>query len=186
MCAWRSPANLREMTMKQKKFVLYPVLAIALVLACLGLGGCVDDEPDEPANYPVAGIWHAVAAWQEENNVKLGGYTYHIVNDYQIDFYFDFREDGAILKKTISHMNGNLVPTDNDEWNIFNETWTVKGNVLTLSSGKRYVIVDDEFDDVFPSKNILLRYKKQAPAVDNDQGDAQGKSAILQGTTTVL
>ncbi len=150
--------------MKRKKILLVLTLVIAIVLGSLCFVACGDDEDDD--NYPVEGIWHAVAAWQNETKFTLGGQTTKIIDNYKVDFYFDFRADGSVLKKSVAYINDHILHTDNEEWNIFNVTWSVKGNVITLSSGKKFVIVDDEFDDVFPAQNILLRYKKEAATDD--------------------
>ncbi len=162
--------------MKQKKILLVLTVVVAIAFGCLCFVGCGDDEEN---NYPVAGIWHAVATWQEESTFTLGGQTTVIIENYKVDFYFDFRPDGSILKKNIVSINDHIMHTDNEEWNIFNLTWSVKGNVITLSSGRQYVIVDDEFDDTFPAKNILLRYKKESS--EDDQNSETSKNAsILQ------
>ena len=144
--------------MKQKKILLFLTLGVVIVLGCLCFVACGDDEED---CYPVEGIWHAIVVWQQTNKFTLGGQTYQITDNYQIDFYFDFRPDGSILKKAVTTINDHIMHTDNEEWNIFNATWSVKGNVITLSSGRQFAIVDDEFDDTFPAQNILLRYKKE-------------------------
>lgn len=164
LCSARlSSKFLREMTaMKRKKILLFLALAIVIACGCLSFVACGKDKD----NYPVEGVWHAVAAWQEESTFTFGGYTSRIIDNYKIDLYFDFRADGSILKKSVASINDHVMHTDNEEWNIFNLTWSVKGNVITLSSGKQFVIVDDEFDDIFPAKNILLRYKKEA--TEND------------------
>lgn len=150
--------------MLQKKILLFLTLLIAIVFGCGCFVACVDDADN---NYPIVGVWHAVATWREEQTFTLGGYTSKIIDNYKVDFYFDFREDGAVMKKSVIAINDRVMHTDNEEWNSLNLTWSIKGNILTLSSGKQYVIVDDEFDDVFPAKNILLRYKKES-ATESD------------------
>lgn len=151
--------------MKQKKKLLIPALTIVMAVSCLCFAACGKDDVDD--NYPVAGVWHAVATWREDNTFTLGGQNYRIIDDYQVDFYFDFRPDGSVMKKSIIRVNNSIMHTDNEEWNILNVTWSVKGNVITLSSGIKFVIVDDEFDDTFPAKNILLRYKKEETPEDD-------------------
>lgn len=162
--------------MKQRKVLLSLTLAVAIAFGCLCFAACGGEKED---NYPVAGIWHAVAAWKEDTTITLGGMTSRIIDKYNVDFYFDFREDGSILKKSIVTVNNYVMHTDNEEWNIFNVTWSVKGNVITLSSGKQFVIVDDEFDDVFPAKNILLRYKKEA-AEESEENAAKANKVGFQ------
>ena len=151
--------------MKGKKILSVVTTVVVIVLGILCCVACIDDDEKEN-NYDVEGIWHAVAAWQEEKTFTLLGKTTTIIDDYKVDFYFDFRADGSVLKKSVAYINDHILHTDNEEWNIFNVTWSVKGNVITLSSGKKFVIVDDEFDDVFPAQNILLRYKKEAATDD--------------------
>ena len=164
--------------MKQKKFLLVLILVIAIAFGSLCFVACGDDEEDN--NYPVVGVWHAVATWQEDNTFTLGGQTHRIIDNYKVDFYFDFREDGSILKKNIVTVNDYVMHTDNEEWNIFNVTWSVKGNVITLSSGKQFVIVDNEFDDTFPAQNILLRYKKESATEDDAENAANSNASNLQ------
>ncbi len=57
-------------------------------------------------------------------------------------------------------MNGIEWKDDFTDWVILNITWTVSGNVITLSSGKQYVIVDDQFDDMYTG-NKILHYIKE-------------------------
>ena len=164
--------------MKRKKILLVLTLVIAIVLGSLCFVACGDDEDDN--NYPVEGIWHAIATWREDNTITLLGQTHRIIEDYKVDFYFDFRADGSVMKKSVISINDRILHTDNEEWNILNVTWSVKGNVLTLSSGRKFVIVDDEFDDTFQPRNILLRYKKEAATEDEAKDIANNCAVKMQ------
>ena len=171
-----SPVSLyfygRSQQMKQKRITLLLALTVMSVFVCLCFVACGDDAKND---YPVAGVWHAIAAWREESSFTFGGQVFQMADDYQIDFYFDFRPDGSVLKKSIITIGDYVMHTDNENWNILNVTWSVKNNVITLSSGKQFVIVDDEFDDVLVSKNILLRYKKEGESSQ----DVDSANALL-------
>ena len=169
--------------MKPNKIVLWLACILALVTCCLCFAACGDGKSND---YPVEGVWHAVAAGCEENTFTFGGQTTKIIDNYKVDFYFDFRADGSVMKKNIMSINNYIIHTDNEEWNIFNVTWSVKGNVLTLSSGRQFVIVDDEFDDTFPAKDILLRYKKAAATDDDTNGKTTTDASNLQQSLQTL
>lgn len=118
-------------------------------------------EEVEVIDYPVIGIWHASTSWHEITQSTILGQIHEFDDFYQLDVYFDFREDGTLLNKRTLSMNGIDWEDDLTDWTIVNLTWTVSKNVITLSSGKQYVIVDDQFDDLYPG-NIILHYKKES------------------------
>ena len=130
---------------------------VAFLLAlfiCLGFVACQKPEPTEQIkNYPVAGIWHAQESWHEDNPYNYGGDTY------TIDVYFDFLEDGTLRNRSTLTLNGRLL-SDSD-WIIVNLTWKIQGNIITLSSGKQFIIVDDEFNDIWPSPKLTLHFTKE-------------------------
>ena len=138
---------------KTAKQVVLPILLIILIaLSTTIFVAC----PKQEDNYPVAGIWHARATWHEDSPMNYGGYNY------VLDIYFEFREDGTIRNKRNLKMNDFEVKDDFSDWVILNLTWTVSANTITLSSGKTYVIVDDQFDDIYGSTQIILHYKKES------------------------
>lgn len=136
----------------QMNILILIILMIAIFCILVGCG-------DKPAvsnqdDYPVVGIWHANYSWHEDSSFNYGG------NTYILDVYFDFREDGTLLTKRTLTLNGYSLGDTYNDWVIVNLTWTVKDNVITLSSGKTFVIVDDEFNDMYTNPQVVLRYKK--------------------------
>ena len=138
-----------------------------LFMLILGMGmasACSKNEEveqEETVDYLVVGIWHASTSWHEITQSTILGQVHEFDDLYQLDVYFDFREDGTLLNKRTLSMNGIDWEDDLTDWTIVNLTWTVSKNVITLSSGKQFVIVDDQFDDLYPG-NIILHYKKES------------------------
>ncbi len=131
------------------------VMILIAVISSIALIACTNNEEETENNYPVAGIWHAQATWHEDNPYNYGGDTY------KLDIWFDFREDGTLKNKRTLSLNGHSFNDSYSDWVIVNVTWSVKGNVITLSSGKQYVIVDDEFNDTYSNPKMILHYKKE-------------------------
>lgn len=143
---------------RQWLFVVVSILifSVCMMSACAGQTGQEEEEED----YPVVGIWHASTSWHEITHSNIGGLSHDFDDLYQLDIYFDFREDGTLRNKRTLSMNGIEWKDDFTDWVILNITWTVSGNVITLSSGKQYVIVDDQFDDMYTG-NKILHYIKE-------------------------
>ena len=139
---------------KRKSFVKIFVGLIFFVLITVFFAACTTNTEEPENNYPVVGIWHAQATWHEDNPYNYGGDTY------KLDIWFDFREDGTLRNKRTLSLNGYTFNDSLSDWTIINLTWTVKDNIITLSSGKQYVIIDDEFNDTYPNPQMILRYKK--------------------------
>jgi lipoprotein len=140
---------------KIKNITLAIVVILVAILSSTALVACTDNEEETKNNYPVVGIWHATATWHEDNPYNYGGDTY------KLDVYFDFREDGTLKNKRTLSLNGYSFNDSYSDWVIVNVTWSVKDNVITLSSGKQFVIVDDEFNDTYPNPKMILHYKKE-------------------------
>ena len=134
-----------------KKTVVPVFLLIIISLSTLIFVACPKREDD----YPVAGIWHAHATWHEDSPFNYGG------DNYVLDIYFEFREDGTLRNKRTLTVNDYELKDDFSDWVILNLTWTVNGNIITLSSGKTYVIVDNQFDDTYANPQLILHYKKE-------------------------
>ena len=134
---------------KTKKIILSLLLTITIIFIALIFVACPKDN-----SYPVVGVWHATASWHEDSPYNYKGYNY------VLDVYLEFREDGTIRNKRTLSVNGNMISDDFSDWVIVNATWSVTDNIITLSSGKKYVIVDDEFNDTYPNPQIILHYKK--------------------------
>ena len=134
---------------KIKKITMSLLLTVAIIFTTLILVACPQNN-----NYPVVGVWHATASWHEESPYNYNGY------DYVLDVYIEFRDDGTIRNKRTLSINGNMLSDEFSDWVIVNATWSVSENVITLSSGKKYVIIDDEFNDTYPNPQIILHYKK--------------------------
>lgn len=131
------------------------IVTLLIVIIASTFVACTDEPKETENNYPVVGIWHAQATWHEDNPYNYGGDTY------KLDIWFDFREDGTLRNRRTLSLNGYTFNDSYSDWIIVNVTWSVKGNVITLSSGKQYVIVDDEFNDTYPNQ-IILHYKKES------------------------
>lgn len=140
---------------KFKKPILTFIVVLLVVMIASSFVACTDDPEETDDNYPVVGIWHAQATWHEDNPYNYGGDTY------KLDIWFDFREDGTLKNKRTLSLNGYSFNDSYSDWVIVNVTWSVKGNVISLSSGKQYVIVDDEFNDTYPNPQMILHYKKE-------------------------
>lgn len=135
----------------KRKFVISVSLFI-LLLTTVAFSACGANS--ETKNYPVEGVWHAHATWHKDTPYNYGGYNY------TLDLYYDFRSDGMFKYKMLLILNDNIEITNTD-WCIANITWTVEGNVIKFSNGKKqYVIVDDQFDDEFPNPRMTVHYKK--------------------------
>lgn len=142
--------------MFKSRKVVFPFFATLLIVIIASFFvACTDDTEETRNNYPVVGIWHAQATWHEDNPYNYGGDTY------KLDIWFDFREDGALGTKRTLSLNGYTFNYSYSDWFIVNVTWSVKENVITLSSGKQYVIVDDEFNDIYSDPKMILHYKKE-------------------------
>lgn len=139
---------------KKVTFSFITVLLFVLIIANFFIA-CNDVSEETENNYPVVGVWHAQATWHEDTPYNYGGYTYKLNN------WFDFREDGTLKNKRTLSLNGHTFNDHYSDWTIVNATWSVKGNVITLSSGKQYVIIDDEFNDTYPNPQIVLHYQKE-------------------------
>ncbi len=139
---------------KKKSIVKIFIGLICVILYTSFFVGCSPNTEEPENNYPVAGIWHAQATWHEDNPYNYGGDTY------KLDIWFDFREDGTLRNKRTLSLNGYTFSDSLSDWTIINLTWTVKDNIITLSSGKQYVIIEDEFNDTYPNPQMILRYKK--------------------------
>ncbi len=137
----------------KKKFIINVSIFILLLLTTVAFTACSKKDA-EPKNYPVEGIWHAHATWHRDNPYNYGG------DNYTLDLYYDFHSDGTFKYKALLILNDNIEITNTD-WCIANITWTVEGNVIKFSNGKKqYVIVDDQFDDEFPNPRMTVHYKK--------------------------
>ena len=131
------------------------ILSVAVLLSCGAiLLGCDTDKEKQDDNYPVAGIWHAGYVWHEDNPYNYGGDTY------RIDIWMEFRDDSTMKIKQMMKLNGHIM-NDNSDWIILNMTWTVNKNIITLSSGKQYVIIDDTFNDTYPGLGTVLHCTKE-------------------------
>ena len=127
------------------------LLVLTILVLLLVLAACPKND-----DYPVVGIWHAHASWHEDNPYNYNG------DNYELDIYFEFREDGTLRNKRTLTWNGIELGDDFSDWVIVNLTWTVSGNTITLSSGKTYVIIDDEFNDTYTNPKLILHYKKES------------------------
>ena len=130
--------------------ILYFIF-IALIFSIVCLCGCKDNEEEELLNYPVIGIWHAHNEIKQNNPYNYGGDTI------TYDFYFEFAENNVIKNRIIINLNNRLL--SDTGWVIANETWSVNKNVITFSNGRKFVITDDEFDDLY--NNMIIRYFKE-------------------------
>ena len=149
---------LEEKMKKVRKWFLS--ILFIFILGMVMLSACSGNERQEGTDYPVVGIWHASASWHEITQSTILGQIHEFDDVYQLDVYFDFREDGTLLNKRRLSMNGIDWEDDLTDWTIVNLTWTVSKNVIKLSNGKHYVIVDNQFDDLYPG-NIILHYIKE-------------------------
>lgn len=140
---------------KSRKVVFSFIATLLIVIIASSFIACTDDTEETENNYSVVGVWHAQATWHEDNPYNYGGDTY------KLDIWFDFREDGTLKNKRTLSLNGYTFNDSYSDWVIVNATWSVKENVITLSSGKQYVIVDDEFNDTYPNPKMILHYKKE-------------------------
>lgn len=146
--------------MKKTGQWIFAILFI-LIFGMSMTSACSKNEEQEGiANYPVVGIWHASTSWHEITQYTILGKIHEVDDLYQLDVYFDFREDGTLLNKRTLSMNGIDWEDDLTDWTIMNLTWTVAENIITLSNGKQYVIVDNQFDDLYPG-NKILHYIKE-------------------------
>ena len=141
--------------MAKSKNLFSFITTLLIIMIIFSFTGCTDEPEEKEENYPVVGIWHAQATWHEDNPYNYGGDTY------KLDIWFDFREDGTLKNKHTLSLNGYTFNDSYSDWVIVNVTWSVKGNVITLSSGKQYVIVADEFNDTYPNPKMILRYQKE-------------------------
>lgn len=117
---------------------------------------CTKVSVEQKMNYDVVGVWYAQATWHEDNPYNYGGDTY------TLEIWFDFREDGTLRSKRTLSLNGYQFEDDYSNWVIVNLTWSVDKNIITLSSGKQYVIVDDEFNDTYTNPQMILHYRKKS------------------------
>lgn len=126
---------------------------LVLVFACITVG-CDNADEETPAvqNYPVQGTWRAEVTWHEENPYNYGGDTY------VLEMLFDFLEQGVVKNRMTLQLN-NYTLSDSG-WITLNLTWQVEGNVITLSSGKQFVIYDDCFNDIYPNPRMILYFYK--------------------------
>ena len=142
---------------KVKKAILI-FTAILIVITAVCSVACTDDIDNTEKtkdDYDVAGIWHAQATWHEDSPYNYNGYTF------KLDIWFDFKQDGTLKTKRTLSINGYSFEDSLSDWTIVNATWSVEGNVIKLSSGKQFVIVDDEFNDTYPDPQMILRYRKE-------------------------
>ena len=138
-----------------KKFLLMTVLAFFSVIMVLSFGACnKQKEETEEADYPVVGLWHAHEEWLDED--PYGRYDGDYVT---LDVYYEFFEDGTLRNRLSSTLNGRTL--SDTGWVIFNGSWSVEKNVITLSSGRQFVIIDDEFNDIYPKPKMTLHFFKE-------------------------
>lgn len=140
-----------------KKKLAFIVFAFMLAVVTLSVGAC--KEQDEDTNYHVAGIWHAHAEWHVDNSYNYGG------DNFTLDVYYEFNEDST-LRNRLS-MTLNTRPFSDTGWVIFNGSWEVNKNTITLSSGKQFVIIDDEFNDTYPNPKMILHFFKKDMSEEN-------------------
>lgn len=67
-----------------------------------------------------------------------------------------------LLNKRTLSMNGIDWEDEYTDWVILNLKWSVSENVITLSSGKKFVINNNKFDDIYPNPQKVLHFKKES------------------------
>lgn len=134
----------------------YKCLTLALVFITVGIlfTSCGTDASQTKTeyDYPVEGIWHTHANWEKE-------FGYNVISTFDLDIYFNFIKGGVVKVKTVLARNG--VAMNDDDWAIADYTWSVEGNVIFLSTGKQYIIYDDEFNDIWPDPWLVLHFRKE-------------------------
>lgn len=133
-----------------KKFLVTSACVFAILISAslfIACGGAAEAE-----DYPVEGIWLAEATWQVDNPYNYGGDTY------KLQVYFDFLEQGVVKYRSSITYNGRLA--SDTGWVVLNMTWSVDGNVISFSSGKKFVISDDCFNDTYSNPEMILYFYK--------------------------
>lgn len=103
-------------------------------------------------NFTVIGVWTATESWHQNSSLNYGG------NDYVLTVSYDFQENNVVQSRTVLKMNGKVIR--DTEWIILNSTWAANDNVITLSNGKKFVIANEEFNDLWSNPQIVLHFKK--------------------------
>ena len=137
------------------KRYLFVLLSAILTIMMLSFGACSKEQEEEVPDYPVVGVWHAHEEWHEDDP-----YNRYDGDDLTLDVYFEFFADGT-LRNRLS-MTLNKIPISDTGWVIFNGSWSVEKNVITLSSGRQFVIIDDEFNDTYPKPKMILHFFKES------------------------
>lgn len=135
-----------------KKFLLASVGVFAILVSVSLFMACADGAEIEAEDYQVEGIWLAEATWQVDNPYNYGGDTY------ELQVYFDFQEQGVVKYRSSITYNGRLA--SDTGWVVLNMTWSVDGNVISLSGGKKFVISDDCFNDTYSNPEMVLYFYK--------------------------
>ena len=127
-------------------------LLFTLIISFVFLSACKKEEEEIPVvdNYDVVGVWYAMNSWHQDNPYNYGGDTY------KMEAWMEFFEDGTIKDRVSMTLNG--VKLSDTNWVIANYTYDVCENEIILSSGKSYIIVNDQFDIVYD--NMVFHYKK--------------------------
>lgn len=136
----------------KKKLITFGLSILILLCLTAVMSACGDDKK-ESSDYNVTGIWHARETWHEDSPYNYGGYNF------ELNVWFEFCEGGAMRNRV--SLTANDKTMSDTGWVIFNGTWSVEGNKITLSSGKTYMIVDDEFNDTYPNPKMILHFYKE-------------------------
>ena len=134
--------------MRFKKLTLFFVLIISSVFFC----ACKKEDEEIPVvnDYDVIGVWYASYSWHQDNPYNYGGDTY------KMEAWMEFFEDGTTKDRSAMSLNG--VKLSDTDWVIAPYTYDVCENEIILSSGKSFIIVNDQFDIVY--EDMVFHYKK--------------------------
>lgn len=139
--------------MKNCNRIIFIFLSVFLI--CL-LTGCTENgskgKNSESTNYNVVGIWKAEVEIHKDNPYNYGE------DNYYYEFFLEFNLDGTMRNRGIIKYNGRLM-SDTD-WMNANATYIVENNVITISTGKSWVIINDEIHDMWTAQNLIVKYKK--------------------------
>ena len=130
-------------------------LFLLTILLCFSFVACANNNSEkepENLNYDVVGIWKAEAEIHRDNPYNYGGDTF------LYEFYMEYNSDGTMRNRAIVKYNGVLM--NDTDWINANATYTVEKNTIKISTGKNFVVVNDEIHDTWSEQNITLRYKK--------------------------
>ena len=134
--------------------ITYILLSIFLMISLTACSNNNDhDKNEKSVNYSVVGIWCANVEIRRDNPYNYGG------DKYYFEFFIEFNTDGSMRNRSTTRYNGILM-SDTD-WINSNSTYTVENNVIKISTGKNFVIINDEFNDYWTEQNVTLKYKKQ-------------------------